>query len=66
MLRLDLLSLNIVKPEPLYREGVEIWERLNADGSVLKPLILKDLDKQIERLKKAKIESIIAFTAVLA
>ena len=56
--RPDLFALNIVKPEPLYREGVEILERLNADGSVLKPLILKGLDKQIKRLKKAKIESV--------
>ena len=56
--RPDLFALNIVKPKPLYTEGVEIPERLNADGSVLKPLILKGLDKKIKRLKKAKIESV--------
>ena len=36
--RPDLFALEIVRPEPLYREAVEVAERLAADGSVLIPL----------------------------
>ena len=36
--RPDLFALEIVRPEPLYREAVEVAERLAADGSVLMPL----------------------------
>jgi 5-oxoprolinase (ATP-hydrolysing) len=36
--RPDLFALEIVKPEHLYREVVEVQERLAADGSVLIPL----------------------------
>ena len=36
--RPDLFALEIVKPEPLYREAVEVPERLAADGSVRIPL----------------------------
>ena len=56
--RPDLFALNIVKPNPLYTEGVEISERLDAKGNVLKPLNINDLDKVIDHLKKLKIESI--------
>ena len=60
--RPDLFALQIIKPEPLYTEGVEINERLNADGSVLIPiskeLITNDLDKIISKLKKKKIQSV--------
>ena len=60
--RPDLFALQIIKPEPLYTEGVEVDERLNADGSVLMPisneLIIKDLEKIILKLKKKKIQSV--------
>ncbi len=56
--RPDLFALNIIKPKPLYTEGVEISERLDANGNVLKPLNINNLDKIIKRLKKAKIESV--------
>lgn len=36
--RPDLFALDIVKPEPLYREVIEVPERLAADGSVLDSL----------------------------
>ncbi|HXU46620.1 MAG TPA: hydantoinase/oxoprolinase family protein [Thermoanaerobaculia bacterium] len=36
--RPDLFALAIEKPPPLYREVVEVEERLAADGSVLRPL----------------------------
>ncbi len=60
--RPNLFALQIIKPEPLYTEGVEVTERLNADGSVLIPiskeLITNDLDKIILKLKKKKIQSV--------
>ncbi len=56
--RPDLFALNIIKPQPLYTEGVEISERLDAKGNVLKPLNINDLDEIIQRLKNQKIESI--------
>jgi 5-oxoprolinase (ATP-hydrolysing) len=36
--RPDIFALRIVKPEPLHEHVVEVAERLNADGSVLRPL----------------------------
>jgi 5-oxoprolinase (ATP-hydrolysing) len=56
--RPDLFALEIVKQKPFYTEGVEISERLNADGSVLKSLIINNLDIEIKKLKRLKIESI--------
>jgi 5-oxoprolinase (ATP-hydrolysing) len=56
--RPDLFALEIIKQLPFYTEGLEINERLNADGSVLNPLIINDLDITIKKLKKKKIESI--------
>ena len=56
--RPDLFALEIVKPEPLNQECIEIEERLNADGTVLKSLTFNNLDKKIEKLKKQKIQSV--------
>jgi 5-oxoprolinase (ATP-hydrolysing) len=56
--RPDLFALEIIKKKPFYTEGVEISERLNADGSVLKPLVINNLDILIKKLKRQKIESI--------
>ncbi len=56
--RPDLFALNIQKPKPLYTEGVEISERLDANGSILKPLTVKGLAKKIKHLKAKKIESV--------
>ena len=60
--RPDLFALQIVKPKQLYTEGVEIDERLDAQGRTLKPLTINNLPKIIKHLKKEKVESIaIAF-----
>jgi 5-oxoprolinase (ATP-hydrolysing) len=55
--RPDLFALEIVKPEPLYREVVEVPERLAADGSVLVPLDLEALGAEVARLLAEGIES---------
>lgn len=36
--RPDLFALDIMKPAPLYREVIEVTERLDAGGTVLRPL----------------------------
>jgi len=48
--RPDLFALEIVKPEPLYREVIEVPERLAADGSVLIPLDTQPLHAAARRL----------------
>ncbi len=48
--RPDLFALDIGKPEPLYREAVEVDERLAADGSVAGALDIKSLETEAERL----------------
>jgi 5-oxoprolinase (ATP-hydrolysing) len=51
--RPDLFALEIRRPEPLYREAVEVPERLAADGSVVEPLDLEALRGTAERLLAA-------------
>ncbi len=55
--RPDLFALAIEKPEPLYREVVEVPERLAADGSVLLPLDAEAVREAGRRLRAAGIET---------
>jgi 5-oxoprolinase (ATP-hydrolysing) len=55
--RPDLFALAIVRPEPLYREAVEVPERLAADGSVLLPLDAAAVRETALRLRAAGIEA---------
>ncbi|HEV7504322.1 MAG TPA: hydantoinase/oxoprolinase family protein [Thermoanaerobaculia bacterium] len=55
--RPDLFALEIVRPAPLYREVVEVPERLAADGSVLLPLDVEALRETVQRLLDEGIES---------
>lgn len=55
--RPDLFALEIVRPEPLYREAVEVPERLAADGSVLIPLDFKTVRETARRLLAEGIET---------
>ncbi|MCH8954719.1 hydantoinase/oxoprolinase family protein [candidate division KSB1 bacterium] len=48
--RPDIFALEIIKPEPLYEVVVEVDERLNSDGSVLRPLKLNSLQAEVEAL----------------
>ncbi|MEJ0054264.1 MAG: hydantoinase/oxoprolinase family protein [Bacteroidota bacterium] len=56
--RPDLFTCNIIKPKPLYDEVVEIDERIESDGTVLKPLDPSMLQSILPGLKKRKIESV--------
>jgi 5-oxoprolinase (ATP-hydrolysing) len=55
--RPDLFALEIVRPEPLYREAVEVPERLAADGSVLIPLDAGAVREAARRLLDEGIEA---------
>jgi 5-oxoprolinase (ATP-hydrolysing) len=55
--RPDLFALEIVRPAPLYREVVEVPERLAADGSVLLALDVEPLRETVRRLLDEGIES---------
>ncbi len=55
--RPDLFALEIVKPEPLYQEVIEIPERLAADGSVLIPLDATAVRETAHRLLAEGIET---------
>jgi 5-oxoprolinase (ATP-hydrolysing) len=55
--RPDLFALEIVRPEPLYREAVEVTERLAADGSVLIPLDAGAVREAARRLLDEGIET---------
>lgn len=55
--RPDLFALEIVKPKPLYREVVEVPERLAADGSVLVPLEVEGLRETVRRLREEGFEA---------
>ncbi|HYO17020.1 MAG TPA: hydantoinase/oxoprolinase family protein [Thermoanaerobaculia bacterium] len=55
--RPDLFALDIRRPEPLYREVVEVPERLSADGSVLIPLDVESLRAEAGRLQASGMES---------
>ncbi|MGQ9861164.1 MAG: hydantoinase B/oxoprolinase family protein [Thiobacillaceae bacterium] len=45
--RPDIFALHIVKPAPLYARVVEVAERLDAAGSVLRPLDEEDLRQKL-------------------
>ena len=60
--RSDLFTLNITKDKPLYDYVLEVDERIEANGHVLKDLNKTEIKRLINELRKKKIESVaIAF-----
>lgn len=55
--RPDIFALEIVKPEPLYREVIEVDERLAADGAVIKEIDLNSLQPDLKRITAAGVKS---------
>ena len=45
--RPDLFALNVELPELLYEQVIEVEERIGADGTVITPLNLTDLEPQL-------------------
>jgi 5-oxoprolinase (ATP-hydrolysing) len=60
--RPHLFALNVIKPLPLYKEVIEVDERLDSKGNILVHLSDKEIDRLIDLLKKQQIGAIaIAF-----
>ncbi|HEX2641727.1 MAG TPA: hydantoinase/oxoprolinase N-terminal domain-containing protein, partial [Thermoanaerobaculia bacterium] len=55
--RPDLFALDIQRPAPLYAEVVEVDERLDAGGAVLRPLDAEALRETAGRLRAAGVEA---------
>lgn len=58
--RYDIYDLDIELPKPLIEPDcrIEVDERLDARGTVLKPLADADLDRMVEALSKLDVESV--------
>jgi 5-oxoprolinase (ATP-hydrolysing) len=54
--RPDIFSLEIKKPKPFYEIAVEVDERLDSDGSILKPLNLNGLNSTAANLLAREID----------
>lgn len=48
--RPDIFARNVQKPEPLYETVVEVDERIDSDGKILKPLDITSLEERIKGL----------------
>ncbi len=53
-----LFDLAIQKPDPLFEQVVEIDERLDAEGAVLRPVDAGEVRRQLLELKRTGVESI--------
>lgn len=56
--RPDLFALNIEKRKPIYKQVVEIDERLDSEGKILSPLDISSLESQEEQLLESGITSV--------
>jgi len=60
--RPDLFALHVVKEKPLYEVVIEVNERIESDGVVLKSLSKEEINHVIREVKKTKCDSVaIAF-----
>ncbi|HKI85463.1 MAG TPA: hydantoinase/oxoprolinase family protein, partial [Thermoanaerobaculia bacterium] len=56
--RLDLFALDVRKPEPLAKVTLEVEERLDADGAVVKELDIASLDRLLGKARSQGVESV--------
>lgn len=56
--RPDLFALNIIKEQPLHDVVIEIEERIDAQGLILKPLHPDAIAKTVDKLKRAHVDSV--------
>ena len=56
--RPEIFALNIQKPKPLYDRVIEVSERVGADGTVLHPLVSKEVLKSLRACKRDGIGSV--------
>ena len=56
--RPHLFQLNIPEPELLYTHAIEVRERLDAQGNILKPLTDSELRRVVSKVKKCGVQSV--------
>lgn len=56
--RSDLFALEIIKEKPLYETVIEVDERIEADGNILRALSESAIDKIVTLIKKSSCKSI--------
>jgi 5-oxoprolinase (ATP-hydrolysing) len=56
--RPDIFALNIVKPTPIYERVIEVSERMNAEGEIIKPLDEKSVSAALKRCASDGITSV--------
>lgn len=56
--RPDIFDLAIKKPTHLYSEVVEVDERIDSDGTVIRPLETKDLETSLAEIKAKSINTV--------
>ena len=56
--RPDIFSLCIKKPKTIYSMVIEVDERINQNGEILKNLDLQKLEEDIKKIKLAKVDAI--------
>lgn len=56
--RPDIFALNIVRPEPLYSEVIEVKEQIDKDGNVIEVIDISAIEVVAKRLKEAGISAI--------
>ncbi|MFD1818937.1 5-oxoprolinase (ATP-hydrolysing) [Pseudarcicella hirudinis] len=56
--RPDIFALNIIKPDPLYHEVIEVDEQIDKDGNVLRSIDSREILKNIAYLQAIGIESV--------
>jgi len=56
--RPDLFAINILKPDPLYSQVIQVKERLNASGKILIALTEKEISRIVKQLQKFRPEAV--------
>ncbi|MEA5403340.1 hydantoinase B/oxoprolinase family protein [Arcicella sp. DC2W] len=56
--RPDIFALNIVRPEPLYSEVIEVNEQIDKDGNIIQAMDISVIEVAAKRLKEAGISAI--------
>lgn len=56
--RPDIFALNVQKPVPLFSQVIEVEERLDAQGNILKSLTPAEIDRIIAEIQQTGIDSV--------
>ncbi|WP_321371345.1 hydantoinase B/oxoprolinase family protein [uncultured Draconibacterium sp.] len=56
--RPDIFAMNVEKPRQLTHQIIEVNERINSNGKVLKPIDINDFKKKLAEVDRNEIESV--------